>query len=870
MANRLIIVESPSKARTLGKFLGNGYTIKASMGHVRDLPERGLGVDIEHAFRPEYEVTKEKAIKELRAAVKIADSVLLASDPDREGEAIAWHLAQALKLRDPDRVVFHEITKAAVEAALGSPRKIDRDLVYAQEARRVIDRLVGYQLSPLLWKKVSGGGRRRLSAGRVQSVAVRLVVDREREIDAFVSEESWTVDALLRTDRDEELTARLYARKGEADEDEDVAPGADDAKPRKDDTKLVLTDEASALEIMQKLGVDAEGKPGPDAPPFIVGAIVAKQRMSNPPAPYTTSTLQQEASNRLRYSPTKTMRIAQQLYEGMDLGAEGPVGLITYMRTDSTRISPTARDAAVAHISAAYGKQYVGSGAVRAPRKAAAVEAQDAHEAIRPTDPSRTPEAVHPFLNEEQRRVYDLIWRRFTASQMAAARFDTTRVDIEAGDFVFRATGSVLRFDGFLRVLRRDADPDDRSLPALANDERLALTELHREQHFTQPPPRYTEASLIKELEERGIGRPSTYATIVDTIQERQYVTQEERRLHPTALGVTVDGVLRLHFADVVDIDFTADLEKRLDSIEDGTRGFEPTVREWYEGFSRDLTKAEEGMERVRVPAKPTGETCPECGEGELVIRESRYGEFVGCSRYPDCKYVRKEAAAQPEPTGEECPQCGRELVLRQSKRGPFTGCSGYPDCDYIKRDTAAAGEGPAEDLGTCPNCGKPLGRKMSRRGPFVGCTGYPGCKYIQPRARGEGQAATSSRPAPQPIDRACPDCGKPLLIRTGRNGAFVGCSGYPKCRHTEGDAPELAQVAVATPVLAAAGVGGPGPADAPARAGRPAAAPLPELGPCPDCGKELVRRQGRFGEFVSCSGYPGCKYRPPKGGAAA
>ena len=842
MPNRLIIVESPSKARTLSKFLGAGYTIKASMGHVRDLPEKRLGVDVENAFTPEYEITREQQIKELRSAARKADSVLLASDPDREGEAIAWHLAQALKLVDPQRIVFHEITRPAVEVALGSPRPIDRDLVAAQEARRVIDRLVGYQVSPLLWKKVSGGGQKRLSAGRVQSVAVRLVVDREREIEAFVTEESWTVDALLRTERGEEVTARLYARRGEAGDDEEEAPDAEAAAGRdRDGSRLVLGDQASALEVMSRLGVDEEGRPGPDAPPFSVGRIVARQRTSNPPLPHTTSTLQQEASTRLRFNPGRTMRVAQSLYEGVDLGAEGSTGLITYMRTDSTRISATAREAATAHIAAAFGAEYVGRGAVARGRKAP-VEAQDAHEAIRPTDPARSPESVSQFLSEDQRRLYELIWRRFTASQMAPARFDTTRVDIEAAEYVFRASGSVLRFDGFLRVMRRDDDKDDRSLPALTEGERLALTELRREQHFTQPPARYTEASLIKELEERGIGRPSTYASIVDTIQERTYVLQEERRLQPTPLGITVDGVLRQHFPDIVDVDFTAALEKRLDGIEEGERGYEPTVREWYTGFSEELTRAEEGMERVRVPAKPTGETCPECELGELVIRQSRYGEFVGCSRYPECRYIKKDAAAAPEPIGEPCPTCGRDLVVRQGKRGPFVGCSGYPECTYIRGDAAAPAAdgdgGPAaeEALGACPDCGRPLGRKMSRRGPFVGCTGYPECKYIQPRG-----GAGSARPAAEPVGRDCPDCGKPLLLRQSRRGPFVGCSGYPKCRHVESGA---AAADGAAPATAAAPTG-----------------PAEDLGACPECGKPLSRRRGRYGEFTGCSGYPGCKY---------
>ncbi len=866
MPNRLIIVESPSKARTLQKFLGGGFTIKASMGHVRDLPERRLGVDIDHAFAPEYEVTKEQQVKELRQAVRKADSVLLASDPDREGEAIAWHLSEALKLHDPERIVFHEITRSAVDAAINSPRKIDRDLVAAQEARRVIDRLVGYQLSPLLWKKVSGGGQKRLSAGRVQSVAVRLVVDREREIEAFVSEESWTVDALLRTTRGEDLVARLYARKGEAvDDEEDAGDGAVARSKTRDGTRLVLGDEVSALEVMRVLGVDAEGRPAPGAPPFTVGDIVAKQRTSNPPLPHTTSTLQQDASSRLRFSPSKTMRVAQQLYEGVDLGADGPVGLITYMRTDSTRISPEARAAAARHVEAAYGKPYVGTGAARGPRKGP-VEAQDAHEAIRPTDPARTPEAVARFLSDEQRKVYELIWRRFVAAQMAPARFDTTRVDIEAGEFVFRASGSVLRFDGFLRVLRRDDDRDDKTLPELTKGEALALQELRREQHFTQPPSRYTEASLVKELEERGIGRPSTYASIVETIQQRKYVQQEERRLHPTPLGTTVDAVLREHFPDVVNVDFTAALEKRLDGIEDGARGFEPTVREWYDGFSLELAKAEQGMERVRVPAKETGETCPQCEIGRLVIREGKFGAFTGCSRFPECTYIKKEAAAQPTATGEPCPECGRDLVVRQSRRGPFVGCSGYPDCKYVKGNVAvaAADGGPAEELGACPQCGRPLGRKTSRRGPFVGCTGYPGCSYIQPRAGASVADGGASRPATQQAGRDCPDCGKPLVVRVGRRGPFIGCSGYPKCRHTEdtvtAETAPAADLGVYTATADARSADGAG--------GGEAAAPASDLGPCPECGKPLVSRRGRYGTFVSCSGYPGCRYRPAKGSA--
>ena len=785
MPNNLIIVESPSKARTLAKFLGAGYTIKASMGHVRDLPKSKLGVDVDNGFEPQYEVIKgkEAQIKELRKAAKGATQVYLAADPDREGEAIAWHVAQALGLSDPDRIVFHEITRPAVEAAMSQPRKIDRDLVAAQEARRVIDRLVGYRLSPLLWRKVRTG----LSAGRVQSVAVRLVVDRENEIDAFVPKESWTLDVVLDKNGDN-VTARLYAT-------------------RADGKKLELGTEADALAVIAGLGLDAKtGKPGASTPAFKVVAVEAKETTRQGPIPYTTSTLQQDASTRLRFSPKRTMSIAQELYEGVDIG-DGPTGLITYMRTDSTRISDIARDATAKLVTEQFGKDYVRKGGPRVAAKAGA-NIQDAHEAIRPTDVARTPELVTKHLSAPQAKLYELIWRRFVASQMAPARFDTTRVDFEAGDWIFRATGSVLRFDGFTRVWRRDDDKDDRSLPVLTEGDSLRCIETKREQHFTQPPPRYTEASLIKELEERGIGRPSTYAPTIEVIQERNYVRQEERRLHPTELGKTVDTLLRQHFPDIVDVAFTADMEKRLDGIEEGVRKFEPTVAEWYGPFAAEIDKAQDGMERVKVPAKATGETCPECEIGELVEREGRFGKFVGCSRYPECKYIKGREQSQPVATGEMCPQCGKELVVRQGRRGPFVGCSGYPSCRYIKGDvtvvtateggpegsaqTAAGGTAAvqvvqvvSEDLGVCPQCGKPLARRTSRRGSFIGCTGYPSCKYIQSSAgaaaKGEG---APSRPAPEPTGEECPECGKGLVKRQGRFGPFVSCSGYPKCKY--------------------------------------------------------------------------------------
>jgi DNA topoisomerase-1 len=764
--SRLIIVESPSKARTLARFLGSEYIVLASMGHVRDLPKSKIGVDVEDGFTPQYELIKgkEKQIRDLRAAVKKASSTLLAADPDREGEAIAWHLAEALGLSDPDRIVFHEITKLAVDAALAHPRKIDRSLVAAQEARRVIDRLVGYRLSPLLWRKVRAG----LSAGRVQSVAVRLVVDRETEIDAFVPVESWTIDTLLAKDGSNPFSARLVARRGDTD--------------AADREKLELGNEAEAAEVIAALGLDAKGAVTERTPAFVVRSIEVKETTRRPLPPHTTSTLQQDASSRLRMSPKRTMSIAQELYEGVELGSAGSTGLITYMRTDSIRISDTARDDAAKHITTAYGKDYVGTGAVR---RKAGVNVQDAHEAIRPTDVNRTPDSVSANLSPGQLKVYDLIWRRFIASQMSPAKYLNTTAMIDAADYVFRASGSLITFEGFQKVWKRDEDKDkDLTLPALAEREALKCLEITSEQHFTQPPARYTEATLIKELEERGIGRPSTYAATIEVIQERQYVRQLERRLHPTELGKTVDTVLRQNFPEIVDVAFTADLEKRLDSVEEGTRAYEPTVREWYEPFAETLERAERSMERVRVPARETGEECPECEIGKLVVREGKFGEFVGCSRFPECKYIKDRKTAEALATGEMCPRCGKPLVTRQGRRGPFVGCSGYPSCTYIKDDRAPDAEGAdgaaPEELGACPQCGKPLRRRSGRRGSFVGCTGYPDCKYIQPGAPG----ARVAGPAPEPTGEDCPECGKALVTRKGRYGPFVSCSGYPACKY--------------------------------------------------------------------------------------
>ena len=751
MANPLIIVESPAKAKTLSRFLGGKYDIRASMGHVRDLPKSTLGIDIEHSFAPEYVTIpgKESTIRDLKAAAKGASDILLASDPDREGEAIAWHLAHVLRLKDPRRIELHEITPSAVEKALGALRPMNQDLVDAQQARRVIDRLVGYKLSPLLWKKIRKG----LSAGRVQSVAVRLVCERDEEIERFVPVESWTLDAMLsKVDLPQRVfAARLVGKRGEE--------------------KLELTQEGQVQEIVAQL----------DGASYKVLSIETKDSMRNAPPPYKTSTLQQDASSRLRLKPNRTMSLAQQLYEGVELGNQGPVGLITYMRTDSFRISDDASTQARRFITEQYGPTYARRDKVEFKAKG---PVQDAHEAIRPTDVERTPDSVRSFLTPDQLKVYRLIWQRFTASQMTAARFAQTRVDISAADYLFRATGSVLVFDGFYRVWERDRDNDEeKELPVLAVDEPLNLQELKPEQHFTQPPPRYTEASLIKALEELGVGRPSTFAPTVEVIQTRHYVKQEDRRLFPTDLGKTVNAWLVEHFPEIVDVGFTAAMEEELDDVEEGRRKWVPIVREFYRPFSKTLTKAE-ATARIKVPMRETGEDCPKCKQegrtGRLVYRMSRLGEFVGCSLYPECDYIQgregQEKAPAPEPTGEMCPKCGKPLVTRTGKRGPFVACSGYPKCRYVKREI-----NPADVVAdrVCPNCGKPLLNRKGRFGSFIGCSGYPDCRYI------EGGTRTVTPPAASELlmDDPCPRCGKPQVMRQGRYGEFKSCSDYPACK---------------------------------------------------------------------------------------
>ena len=747
MAASLIIVESPAKARTLKRFLGDSYDVRASMGHVRDLPEKTLSVDVDAGFKPTYEVveSRRKTLGELKTAVGRDRDVILASDPDREGEAIAWHLSEALHLRNPKRIEFHEITADAVRRALESPRDIDMNLVNAQQARRIVDRLVGYKLSPFLWSKVQKG----ISAGRVQSVALRLVVDREQEIRAFIPTESWTLDATFSKTGDElRFKGRLVRRASEG--------------------------EKSKLEIGTQAAVDALVKELNGATYRVID-IEEKRRTKSSPPPYITSTLQQDASSRLRFAPNRTMRIAQSLYEGVDLGAQGSTGLITYMRTDSTNIAAEADGKVRGWIKSELGDGYLGKARTDKARAAA----QEAHEAIRPTDPTRRPESVRQYLKDDEYRLYEMIWRRFVASRMADAIYTGNQAEIQAGDLIFRASGVRLTFDGFYKVWERDERDDEAQLPRLAQGEVLDQHGLEPEQHFTQPPPRYSEATLIKELEERGIGRPSTYASIVTVIQARGYVEQRERRLHPTPLGETVNGVMVAHFGSIVDDKYTAAMEDKLDDIEKGGLEWATIVGGFYGPLERMLSAANEAM-----PAE-TGEECPECHEGQLILKASRFGAFKGCSRYPKCKYRQAVTptgeAAAPALLDEKCPLCDRPLQKRKGRYGEFVGCSGYPECKFIRREEK---DEPKPTGQTCPQCGKhQLVERKGRYGTFLACAGYPECTYRANPPRKDGKP----RAEPKLLDEPCPVCGKPMVERRSRFGAFKSCSDYPRCKGPQG-----------------------------------------------------------------------------------
>jgi DNA topoisomerase-1 len=757
MAKNLVIVESPAKAKTINKYLGSDYVVKASIGHIKDLPSKGLGVDVEHDFEPTYEVipdTKKrnnrKIVAELKKAAKEADTIYLAADPDREGEAICQHLAEEIVPKRPRkpsyRVMFNEITKRAVQDAFKEPREIDANLVDAQQARRVLDRLVGYKVSPLLCRTVGG----RLSAGRVQSVALRMVCEREREIEQFVKTEYWTITANLAAKLPPAFDARLW-KIGE----QTVKTGGFDQEIKKNE--VLIGDQTQATEIVREAEQQA----------YVVSEVTTKERKRNPVPPFITSKLQQESARKLGFAVKKTMMLAQKLYEGVELGAEGAQGLITYMRTDSTRVSEAALGEVRDFIGTQYGAGYLPEKAVHYRSKK---DAQDAHEAIRPTDVTRTPDSLARYLNKEELKLYRLIWQRFVASQMTPAIFDQTTIDISAGRLTFRATGSVQKFDGFLKVYQegRDekaSDEDDeaeRKLPLVEKGEDLGLKAVTPEQHFTEPPPRYTEATLVKALEEKGIGRPSTYAAIMTTILDREYVEKHEGRFHPTALGTTVNDLLVASFDDLFNETYTARMEEALDEIEEGKLKWTEALRGFYEKFARDLKVAEREMKEVKRQAIPTDEKCENCG-APMVIKFGRFGQFLACSNYPECRTTREvskpSAAAAADADG-----------ATSSAANASASASGAAD--------QGAGEA-AEEAETCELCGKPMALKRGRFGQFLGCTGYPDCRNIRKIARSGAVA-----PPPVTLDETCPIDGAQLVRRHGRFGEFVSCSNYPKCTY--------------------------------------------------------------------------------------
>ncbi|MDH4228337.1 MAG: type I DNA topoisomerase [Nitrospirota bacterium] len=748
MAKSLLIVESPSKARTIQKYLGKDFVVKSSVGHVKDLPKDEIGIDVDGSFEPHYITIhgKKKVLDEIRSAARNAARVYLATDPDREGEAIAWHIAQEIQdagyAKDKlFRVRFNEITKKAILQGLEEPTRIDDDMVNAQQARRVLDRIVGYRLSPLLWDKVKRG----LSAGRVQSVAVRLVAEREAEIRAFVPEESWSI------------TARF------------AGPPPFEARFTRLDGKAVkLTEEGPARALVAELADH----------PYRVDAVTRKERKKKALAPFITSQLQQDASRRLGFAPKRTMSIAQQLYEGVEMGSEGPVGLITYMRTDSTRISPDAVEAARDFIRSSYGADYLPDKPNVYKSKSSA---QDAHEAIRPTDVTLHPDQVAGALSRDQYRLYKLIWERFVACQMTPARYDDTAADLLCGRATFRATGSVLTFPGWRRAYGETvADPEDEKvqpdetaeeqegvLPALEEGQKLTARELEPKQHFTQPPPRYSEASLIKELEERGIGRPSTYATIITTIQDRKYVEKRESRLHPTDLGVVVNDLLVAHFPKVLDPEFTAGMEAELDEVEHGKKNWQESVRDFYVPFNKDMETAQEEMRNIKREQVPTDIDCDQCGQ-KMVIRWGRHGRFLACSAYPECKNTQEFRESErgieivhDEVTSTPCPQCAKPMAIKNGRFGRFLACTGYPECKTTR---------PIPTGVKCPRegCGGDLVEKQSRKGKvFFSCGNYPKCDF-----------ASWDRPVAEP----CPTCEHPFLVvkRGGLVCPVKGC-GYTK-----------------------------------------------------------------------------------------
>ncbi len=731
MAKNLVIVESPAKARTINKYLGKDFVVKASMGHVRDLPKGKLGIDVEHDFATDYSLirTRSDTVKDLRKSAKTAEAVYLAPDPDREGEAIAWHLIHALDIPEEKayRITFNEITKRAVREALEHPGKVKENLVNAQQARRILDRLVGYKLSPLLWEKIARG----LSAGRVQSVAVRLIVEREHEIRAFTPEEYWRVTAFLSQQgvviAPDPLPKKESPDEAEWYEDHDDVFTAE--LKRKDGQTLELGNEADTTAAVAEIAKH----------PFVVSSVEKKKKSVKAPPPLTTSLLQQQASTRLRFAAKRTMRVAQQLYEGIDLGKGESDGLITYMRTDSYRLANEAIEGAREYIQRTFGDKYV-------PEKpnvyAARKGAQEAHEAIRPTDIRRTPADLKEHLTSDQYRLYKLIWERVVACQMSNAVFDQTSVAIDAGPYTFTTRGRALVFDGHLKVSGVDKTSGEQNLPALTEGETLDSWKVDPKQHFTQPPARYSEATLVKALEKNGIGRPSTYATILSTIQDRGYVKLTERKFWATDLGEVVNESLVKHFPDIFDYEFTAGMESKLDRIEAEEADWLKVVREFYDMFAKDLDEASENMANLKVQDDPEGRKCEECGK-PMLLRMNRFGRFLGCSGYPECKSILRigedgkaeDKRPAPEPTDEVCEKCGKEMVIRTGKRGRFMACTGWPKCkNTFSVDDDGNPIKPKVVEEPCPKCeGTEMVVRFSKRGPFLGCTKYPKCRGTKP-----------------------------------------------------------------------------------------------------------------------------------------
>jgi DNA topoisomerase I len=833
VAKNLVIVESPAKAKTINKYLGKDFTVKASVGHVRDLPKKTLGVDVKKGFAAEYEVLpkKKEVLDELKAAAKDAKEIYLAADPDREGEAICWHLAESLgkgNRKKLHRVVFNEITKHAIEEAFKSPSDIDEKKVDAQQARRILDRLVGYKVSPILWEKV----RRGLSAGRVQSVALKLICDREREIRAFVPEEYWTVQAMLEGREPPLFPANLAKKDGK-------------------NVEIVNAEQAAAVRA------DLE------AAKFTVSKVTSRERRRNPVPPFITSKLQQEAFKKLRMPVRKTMQVAQRLYEGIELGSDGSVGLITYMRTDSTRIAGEAITAVREHITSAYGADYI-------PEKPNFYKskkgAQDAHEAVRPTYLDRDPESIKKYLSKDEYALYKLIWNRFVASQMKPAVYDEVLVEIlaeasevnsaastsrdrsaiaGAGAYMLRAKGSTLKFKGFLAVYEETPDervvgikPKDEEkpegeeesagaqLPPLAEGDVLGMKKLDTDQHFTQPLPRFSEASLVKELEENGIGRPSTYASIIATIEARDYMEKRESKLYPTELGFLVADLLVQHFKDLMSVEYTAAMEVELDEIEEGKDNLLNTLNKFWKKFEKELKKAKAEMKDVKAMEEKTEEVCDKCGS-PMVLKWGRYGKFLACSGYPECKNTRQMAGAggdgQPDihedVAKELCTKDGQPMVLKKGRFGPFLACTLYPECKTTKR--LVRGEGgklqvevlaPIEEK--CPECQNDLMWRRGRFGAFIACSNYPNCKYIKKKEARE-------------IGLLCPECAQGQVVeRKGKWGRFFyGCKRYPECKFTAQNKP------------------------------------IPE--PCPDCGRPylLEKETKKEGKVIFC-GNPDCHYK--------